>query len=255
MKHVGGLFRRTEGLRIGRTQRHQSRLEPLPYRRVGVGFLQVHFRQRRDPLEIGQRRHVHDRQARQPRRCDLDHQHADGVVGVLRLLHRKADQIVTREIDILRRGRGQFAGQIARKDRAVHRLVAQLDAHFGAVAVDQVRRLPAANQRHVVTGHQKLRRQQGAVGGPEDQNVARHTPSFTDYTRDRYARLILPRPLPQTGCCYNHMGGLSFGAVLAGPAHPRLPAGAVQEFGARHGGYPSLRGCAGMPDLPLRGLR
>ena len=106
-----------------------------------------------------------------------------GVVGVLRLLHRKADQIVAGEVDLGGRGRVQLAGQIAREDRAVHRLVAQLDAHFGAVAIDQFRRLLPADQGHVVTGHQQLRRQQGAVGGPKDQNVARHTLSFTDDVR------------------------------------------------------------------------
>jgi hypothetical protein len=78
----------------------------------------------------------------------------------LRLLHRKAHQIVTGKVDLGGRGRVQFARQIAREDRAVHGLVAQLDANLGAVAVDEVCRLPAANQGHVVTRHQKLCRQQ-----------------------------------------------------------------------------------------------
>ena len=85
------------------------------------------------------------------------------MVGVLRLLHRKADQIVTRQVDVGGRGRIQFARQIAREDRPVRRLVAQLDANFGSVAIDQFRRLLAANQGHVVTCHQQLCRQQGAI--------------------------------------------------------------------------------------------
>ena len=101
------------------------------------------------------------------------------MVGVLRLLHRKTHQIVAGKVDLGGRRRVQLAGQIAREDRAVHRLVAQLDANFGAVAIDEVCRLPPANQRHVVARHQKLRRQQGAVRGSKDQNVARHTLSFT----------------------------------------------------------------------------
>ena len=71
-----------------------------------------------------------------------------------------ADQVVAREVDILRRHRVELAGQVAREDRPVHRLVAQLDANFGAVAIDQFGGILAANQGHVVTRHQKLGRQQ-----------------------------------------------------------------------------------------------
>ena len=82
------------------------------------------------------------------------------MVGVLRLLHRKTHQIVARKINIAGRDRVQFPGQVAREDRAVHRLVAQLDANFGAVAIDQLGGLVTANQGHVVTRHQQLCRQQ-----------------------------------------------------------------------------------------------
>jgi len=91
--------------------------------------------------------------------------------------NRKAHQIVAGKVDLGGRGRVQFAGQIAREDRAVHRLVAQLDANLGAVAIDEVCRLPPANQGHVVTRHQELRRQQRAIRGPKDQNVMRHVSS------------------------------------------------------------------------------
>ena len=160
MKDIRRLFRRAEGLRIGRAERHQSRLEPFPYQGIGIGLLQVHVRQCRDPLEIGQGRHVHDRKTRQLRLGDLDHQNPDRMVGVLRLLHRKPDQIITGKVDIGGRGRVQFAGQVAREDRPVHRLVAQLDANLGTVAIDEFCRLLPANQGHVVTRHQKLCRQQ-----------------------------------------------------------------------------------------------
>ncbi len=196
VQHVGGLFRRTERLRIGRAQRHQPRREALPHRRVGIGLFQIHVRQRRDALEIRQRRHVHDRQARQFRRGDLDHQHAHGVVGVLRLLHRQTNQIVTRDVDVLRRDRVELAGKIAREDGAVHRLVAQLDADFGAVAVDQFGGLAAADQRDVMTRHQQLGRQQRAVRGPKDQNVTRHDLSSTDRARIFSAGIFTPN-LPE----------------------------------------------------------
>ena len=163
MKHVRRLFRRTECLRIGRAQRHQSRLEPLPYLGIGVCLLQIHVRQCGNPLEIGQWRHVHDRKTRQFCCGDLDHQNPDRMVGVLRFLHGKTDQIVAGKVDLRGRDRVQLAGQIARENRPVHRLVAQLDANLGPVAIDQFCGLLPADQSHIVTRHQQLRRQQGAV--------------------------------------------------------------------------------------------
>ena len=47
-----------------------------------------------------------------------------------------------------------------------------------------------------------------------------------------------------------------FRSALSWPGRPiHVFQPAPCKIGARHGGYPSLRGCAGMPDLPLRGLR
>ena len=177
MQNIRRLFRWTEGLRIGRAERHKARLEPVPYRGVGVGLLKLHFRKSRDPFEIRQRRHVHDRKTRQFCLGDLDHQNLDRVVGVLRFLHRKANQIITGRIDVGGLDRVQDARQVAREDRPVGRLVAQLDANFGAVAIDEFCRLLPANQGHVVTRHQEFCRQQRAVRGPKDQNVTRHAPS------------------------------------------------------------------------------
>ncbi len=188
MQHIGGFFRRAEGLRIGRAQRHQSRLEAFPHLGIGIGFFQVHSCQCWNPLEVGQGRHVHDRETRQVGGRDLDHQNPDGVVGVLRLLHRKADQIVTGDVDVTRRRRIQLSRQVAREDRPVGRFVAQLDAHFGAVAVDQFRGLGAAHQGHVVAGHQQLRCQQRAVRGSENENVARHGLSSPGHHLCRLAR-------------------------------------------------------------------
>ncbi len=82
------------------------------------------------------------------------------MVAVLRFLHRKTDQIVTRKVDVGGHGRVQEPGQIARKDRPVPRLVTQLDADFGAVAIDEFGGIIPANQSHVVTRHQELRCQQ-----------------------------------------------------------------------------------------------
>ena len=82
------------------------------------------------------------------------------MVGVLRFLHRKTNQIIAGRIDVGGLDRVQDPRQVAREDRPVGRLVAQLDANFGAVAIDEFCRLLPANQGHVVTRHQKLCRQQ-----------------------------------------------------------------------------------------------
>jgi len=82
------------------------------------------------------------------------------MVGVLRLLHGKGNQIITGHVDISGRDRLQGAGQVARQDRTVHRLVTQLDANFGTVAIDEFGSLLPTNQGHVVTRHQQLCPQQ-----------------------------------------------------------------------------------------------
>jgi len=83
---------------------------------------------------------------RQICRGDLDHQNPDRVVGVLRLLHGKTDQIITRDVDVIRRGRIQLSRQVAREDSPMARLVAQLDADFGAIAVDEFCGVLPANE-------------------------------------------------------------------------------------------------------------
>ena len=68
--------------------------------------------------------------------------------------------IVAAEIDVLGRRRVQFSGQVTREDRAMVRLVAQLDANLGPIAIDELRSHLPTNQRYVVAGHQQLRRKQ-----------------------------------------------------------------------------------------------
>jgi len=82
------------------------------------------------------------------------------MVGVLRFLHGKTHQIITGHVDICGRGRVQGPRQVARKYSPVHRLVTQLDANFGPVAIDEFCSALPANQGHVVTRHQQLCRQQ-----------------------------------------------------------------------------------------------
>ncbi len=103
MQHVGLLLHGgQERLRIRRAQRDEARLEALPPGRWCRPPRRSMPGERRNPLQIGQRRHVHDLKARQLRRRDLDHQHAHRVVGVLRLLHRKANHVVARRVGVRR---------------------------------------------------------------------------------------------------------------------------------------------------------
>ena len=160
MQDIRRLFRRAEGLRIRRAERHQSRFEPFPYLGVGIGLIEVHVRQPRNPFEIGQWRHVHDRKTRQIRLGDFDHQNPDRMVGVLRFLHGKSNQIITGKVDVWGRGRVHLARQVAREDRTMSRLVTQLDANFSTIAIDEFCSLLPTNQGHVVTRHQQLCPQQ-----------------------------------------------------------------------------------------------
>jgi hypothetical protein len=64
------------------------------------------------------------------------------------------------KVDLHGRGRIQGPRQIARADGAAHRLVTELDANFGAIAIDEVCGLLPTDQGHVVTCHQQLCRQQ-----------------------------------------------------------------------------------------------
>src|SRR5579863_4151191 len=57
----------------------------------------------------------------------------------------------------------------------MRRLATQLDANFGPVAIDEVGGIFSTNQGHVVTRHQQFGRQQRAIRGSKDQNVARHS--------------------------------------------------------------------------------
>lgn len=82
------------------------------------------------------------------------------MVGVLRLLHGKANQVITGNVDVGGRGRIQGPWEVARDNRPVHRLITQFDTNFGAVAIDELCGLFPTNEGHVVTRHQKLGPQQ-----------------------------------------------------------------------------------------------
>jgi len=75
-------------------QRDELRIEGVPYACVGVTAPQGIGIDARNALEIRQRRHVHDRHARNPGLGDRNEQLAHAGRTVLRLLHGERDQIV-----------------------------------------------------------------------------------------------------------------------------------------------------------------
>src|SRR5262249_51540388 len=91
-----------------------------------------------------------------------------------RLLHGERYEIIAFDLDLTGLHGVELARKITRKDRAMRRLIAQLDAHLGAIAIDELGSLPAADQRDVVACHQKLGAEERTVGGAEYQNVASH---------------------------------------------------------------------------------
>ena len=68
------------------------------------------------------------------------------MVGILRLLHGKTNQIVTGDVNGIRRDRVQGPGQIAREYPPVYRFITQLDANFGTFAIDEFCGLLPANK-------------------------------------------------------------------------------------------------------------
>ena len=105
---------------------------------------------------------------------DATHQRPNRLGTVLRLLHREADEVVNRRIDLLRGLGVELPRQINGTDGAVCRLALQPDAHFCSLGIDQLRRGRAAYQGHVVSGHQQLGAKQRAVGSTENEDVIGH---------------------------------------------------------------------------------
>ena len=74
LKNILGLIRWTKCLGIGTRQGGQSGIEALPDARIRVARLQSFRREPGNTFEVGQRRHIHNRQARDARPGDAAHQ-------------------------------------------------------------------------------------------------------------------------------------------------------------------------------------
>ena len=126
--------------------------------------------------QIGKRRHVHDRHARDLRLAHRVQELAHPVDAILRLLHGKPDQVVVRRIDACHAAGGHLARQLLRIEQ--HRVLAAADrqADLEALLVDQVGLGRQADEMDGMAAEQHLRGQQRAVGRPQQQDLVRHLP-------------------------------------------------------------------------------
>jgi hypothetical protein len=76
------------------------------------------------------------------------------------------------------------------------RLIAQLDAHIGALGIDEVGGGLTADKRHILPGHQKLGAKKRTIRGPEDYDAICHDSPF-----DRILRVYRP---------FNYIGARRF---------------------------------------------
>ena len=111
---VGLAVGRADGLRVGAVERDLLRIDVVPDARVGIGGFQRLIIEAGDALDVGQRRHVHDRHAGHARLADRVEQFAHAGRAILRLLHAEADQVVVLRIDAGSAARGHLARQLAR---------------------------------------------------------------------------------------------------------------------------------------------
>ena len=137
MQHIGTFFRRPESLRIRAAQGDVFRVKVFPNRRIVETGSEIHVGQRRDTLQIRQRRHVHDRQARLTTEGNTVQQLADRACGILRFLHGQRDQIIIFRTGVFRRDSINLTGIITRDKGAVAVFITQLDTHFGTFCIDQ----------------------------------------------------------------------------------------------------------------------
>ena len=77
-------------------------------------------------------------------------------------------------VNLLRRGRGQRAGQPLRRDLQRRLAAPDRQAHHGPFPVNQLGGRPGADHHDAVPGHERLDGEQRAVGRPQDEQVVCH---------------------------------------------------------------------------------
>ena len=158
-----------------------ARIEVLPDAGIRVAGFERFRRQSGNAFEVGQRRHVHDRQAGLARSRDAAHQLPNAGRAVLGLLHAEHDQVELcpdrpHPACVAESVPGSFFDAISSsasrpligKRTTVPSRLIKLGGGLGA------------DQRNAVPGHQQLGAEQRAVGGAENEYVV-----FHDSTLDR----------------------------------------------------------------------
>ena len=160
----------------GAGERHQPGVETLPDTGVGVALDERSSLEPGNPLQVRQRRHVHDRQARHLGRGDAPHQLANARCSVLRLLHGKHDQVEQPGVGFVRCTCPKLTAASLRGD--LHRGLSTPDRQpdRGSTVVDELGGRLGTHQCHRVPGEQRLGAQQRAVGSAQNQYVVfRHS--------------------------------------------------------------------------------
>jgi hypothetical protein len=155
-QHVDLLVRRADRLRVGTVERDGLGIERVPHGRIGIGRLEPVVVEARDALDVGQRRHVHDRHAWHARLGDRIEQLAHAGRAVLRLLHAQSDQIIVLGVDARGRAGGDGAGKFPRIQHHRVRAAAHRQAHAKALGVDQVGFRRQADQMQPMAAEQEL---------------------------------------------------------------------------------------------------
>ena len=160
----GGLVRRAEGLRVGLQSVMRAVAELVPHRGLRIGMAQQAGGNARHALQVGQRRHVHDRHARH---------HATGPwrraarARPARHIAAPASPVRRGHSPTGRRRHGTSAemrpGRLPRVDLDQTLAATHRQPHAGALAVDDLGLAGKADELHVVPRERQLRRQKRTV--------------------------------------------------------------------------------------------
>ncbi len=171
LEHVDLRVGRTERLRVRAAKGHPPGVEIVPDRGIGVAMPARVGRDSGNALEVGQRRHVHDRNARNVGLGDRIEELAHTGRAVLRLLHRQGHKVVLGRIDVARAAGGNLAGQLSGIDLDQPLAAFHRHANHNAFAVDQVGLGRETDELRRMARDEQLGREEGAIGRAQDQDV------------------------------------------------------------------------------------
>ena len=162
---------RTDRLRVGAVERDLLGIDRIPNARIGVGRFERLVIQSGDALDVGQRRHVHDRHAGHARFADRIEQFAHAGRTILRLLHAEADQVVILRIDAGRGAGGHLARQLAQFQQHRFAAPAHRQLHLEALGIDQIGFRRQADEMDRMAAEQQFGSEQRSVRRAEQENL------------------------------------------------------------------------------------